>query len=58
MRTKPPDITSPKHTGQTWNDCPECGKSWETIPPIKGVIHRTKLCDNCAFWHESEPDKK
>lgn len=51
MRTKPPDktddITSPLHEGQTFNSCPVCGKSWETIPPIKGVIHKTRVCDDC-----------
>lgn len=32
---------------QTWNDCPECGKQWETIPAVPGIIHRTRLCDGC-----------
>jgi len=58
MPIKPPDITSPNHVGETWNTCPECGKNWESIPPIPGVIHRTKMCESCAFWHDSEPDKK
>jgi hypothetical protein len=55
MRIKPPskdDITSPHHVGQTWNTCPMCGKSWETIPSIKGLIHRTKLCDDCIKKYE------
>jgi hypothetical protein len=51
MRTKPPnkpdDITSPLHEGQTFNSCPKCHRSWETIPPIKGVIHRTIICEEC-----------
>lgn len=32
---------------QTYNDCPICGHTWETIPAIPGVIHRTQLCDKC-----------
>ncbi len=32
---------------QTWNDCPECGRHWQTIPPIPGLIHRTRLCNAC-----------
>ncbi len=32
---------------QTWNDCPECGKAWETKPSIPHIIHRTRLCDRC-----------
>ncbi len=50
MRTRPPDVTSPNHIGQTWNTCPKCGKDWESIPPVKGVIHRTALCEECKAW--------
>lgn len=32
---------------QTYNDCPQCGRTWETIPAIKGVVHRTQLCERC-----------
>lgn len=32
---------------QTWNDCPTCGRTWQTYPSIPGVIHRTRLCDVC-----------
>ena len=49
MRTRlPDDITIPTmKDNQTWNTCPECGKEWETIPAIPGLIHKTKLCDKC-----------
>lgn len=47
MPTRQDDITSPNHQTETWNTCPECGKSWQTIPSIPGVIHRTKQCDSC-----------
>lgn len=42
------DITLPKMTdNQTWNTCPDCGKNWQDIPAIPGLIHRTRLCDEC-----------
>lgn len=36
---------------QTWNDCPNCGKTWETKPAIPHVIHRTRLCSECLNTH-------
>lgn len=49
MRTKPPDdIRVPSKSDlDTWNDCPNCGKTWQTIPAIPGLIHRTVLCKEC-----------
>ena len=43
-----PDITSDlMRNHQTFNTCPECGKEWETIPAIPGVLHKTRLCNPC-----------
>jgi predicted nucleic acid-binding Zn ribbon protein len=45
---KPIDITiSTIYGHETYHDCPRCGRTWQTIPPIPGVIHRTELCDPC-----------
>lgn len=44
-----PDIKSEEiKDNQTWNTCPDCHLSWETKPSIPGLIHRTRLCHNCA----------
>ena len=52
MQTKPPEpnvtIDPTTVTHQTFNDCPDCGKTWETKPPIQGIIHRTILCIECS----------
>ena len=60
MRTKrveeTSDITISEPVGhQTYNDCPVCGRTWETIPAIKGVVHRTQLCDGCKQEAHSSP---
>jgi hypothetical protein len=52
MRTKPPnntdDITAPNmKNNETWNTCPECGKSWKDDISTPGLLHRTRLCDKC-----------
>lgn len=50
------EVTAPSmRDNQTWNDCPECGKEWRTIPSIPGVIHRTRLCDGCLRKTNSSP---
>ena len=33
---------------QTWNTCSDCGKDWCDEVPTRGLLHRTRLCDNCA----------
>jgi hypothetical protein len=49
MREKPPDVIVPTmKDNQTWNDCPKCGKAWPDEFATPGVIHRTRLCDDCA----------
>lgn len=49
MRTRlPDDITVPSmKDNQTWNTCPNCGKEWEDTVPTPGLIHRTRICDDC-----------
>lgn len=47
MRTRPPDIMAPIKDNETWNDCPECGKSWKDNIPTPGLLHRTRLCEKC-----------
>lgn len=44
----PEDVTSEEiKDNLTWNTCPNCHLSWETKPPIPGLLHRTILCHNC-----------
>jgi hypothetical protein len=31
----------------TWNDCPKCGKFWKDRIATPGLIHKTRLCDEC-----------
>lgn len=59
MPTKPPDdITTPYSNIQTGNTCPECGKQWLDDKPTPGIIHRTRLCEECypivKARHENE----
>lgn len=42
------DITAPITDNDTWNSCPECGKSWKDETPTRGLLHRTRLCEPCA----------
>lgn len=43
------DITSSQILGNdTWNDCPECGRTWKDDVGTKGLIHRTRLCHLCS----------
>ena len=45
-----PDITSSTiRNNETWNDCPKCGLAWKDKISTLGVIHRTRLCDNCIM---------
>jgi hypothetical protein len=32
---------------QTWNTCPICYKDWKDLIPIPGLLHRTRICDEC-----------
>lgn len=42
------DIIAPAmQDNQTWNDCPDCGKSWKDRIPTPGLLHRTRLCEEC-----------
>ena len=47
-----PDITIPitvlRFANETWNDCPSCGKAWKDEISTPGLLHRTKLCAECA----------
>jgi GMP synthase-like glutamine amidotransferase len=43
-------VTSIKaDTLDTWNTCPQCNLSWKEDIKIPGIIHRTTLCNSCAF---------
>jgi hypothetical protein len=48
-RERRDDIIVPSmDDNQTWNDCPACGKSWKDAIATPGLIHRTRLCSECA----------
>jgi len=34
--------------GETWNTCPDCWRKWKDTVPTPGVLHRTRLCAQCA----------
>src|SRR5262245_38313178 len=54
MRTKEQEVRSDKTTdNQTWNDCPRCRKTWKDEIPTPGLIHRTRLCEECRNENES-----
>lgn len=42
------DIEAPILDNQTWNSCPRCGHSWKDEEATPGLLHRTRLCANCA----------
>lgn len=49
MQQRQADITSPEmKDNQTWNDCPNCCKYWHDVIATPGLIHRTRLCDDCT----------
>jgi hypothetical protein len=48
------DITAPMKDNETWNTCPSCGVNWQDIPAIPGLLHRTKLCDECQWAYFCE----
>jgi len=42
------DIKSDKiKDNETWNTCPKCERSWKDYIPTPGLIHRTRLCQEC-----------
>ena len=44
----PAVVTEEGDTVATWNDCPDCGANWKDLDPTPGMIHRTRLCPDCA----------
>jgi len=56
------DIRSTSTDNQTWNDCPNCGKTWKDLIPTPGLLHRTRLCIECGGTNdaigESESNKR
>lgn len=38
----------PKTLNETWNTCPLCLRTWKDTYQTAGVVHRTRLCVNCA----------
>lgn len=38
---------------ETWNTCPDCGASWKDATPTPGLLHRTRLCGECALQTEA-----
>jgi hypothetical protein len=51
------DIVSPSmKDNETWNDCPDCGKSWKDETPTPGLIHRTRQCYDCAIRPRRKSD--
>ncbi|HYV51911.1 MAG TPA: hypothetical protein VE971_01340 [Candidatus Eisenbacteria bacterium] len=32
---------------QTWNTCPKCLKDWQDFHATPGLLHRTRICDEC-----------
>ena len=47
-------ITGLMTDNQTFNTCPKCLKTWETYPPIPGIIHRTTYCKECKSQMDEE----
>ena len=41
------EITASITDNETWNDCPNCWKTWKDKYPTPGLIHRTRLCHEC-----------
>jgi len=49
MPRKHPDVEcSEISDNETWNNCPVCGKNWKSVPPIQGILHRTRICQSCC----------
>lgn len=44
---KPDVVSKTMKNNETWNDCPQCGKAWKDKIAIPGLIHRTRLCEDC-----------
>jgi hypothetical protein len=43
---------------ETWNDCPECKRTWKDAEPTPGLIHRTRLCYWCLTKKTKKTKKK
>lgn len=60
MQRKPherEDIVAPQMTSnETWNDCPDCGKAWKDEVSTPGLIHRTRLCNECYKKRKQESE--
>ena len=47
------DITIPvalaeAHPHQTWQECPQCRRTWAAAVPSPGVLYREQVCETCA----------
>lgn len=47
------DVEAGMQDNETWNTCPSCNHSWKDKVATPGLLHRTRLCENCRVKVEN-----